>query len=569
MRFALPTAALLLSTSAAIADDITAASTIAAATVYPGGATVTRTVPVTAGAGSHTITVSDLPLDFDADSLRVTGEDSLTILSVNHRIDRLPPREENRSPEHQAAEAAVEAVQQDLRDIDEAIAAQMTRIAVANKRVEFIDALIEREAQDMVDDADSAGAGLETWVSAIDTLATATETALDAKRLAEQEIARLRREREDVEKDLEKAEQALAALDLPPPPRSVATIEIAAQTPLDTELAIVYRTGQAGWSPVYDMRLDRGSAPEVKVTRHAQVTQWTGEDWDDIRLTLSTARPTGAIMAPEIHEQIARIFPVPSPKRAATLGFSDSAAVMENRMESDALAPSEPVMMEAEAPVPGFTQLTQGQTVVYQLNEPVDIAGDQTMRQVRIDQQSFPVDLKALTTPQFDTTAFLSADLTNDFGGPILPGQASMFRDGTFMGTAFIPFTPAGDIAKLPFGALDEILVSYRTLEREDGDFGLIGTTNRRIERFKITARSLMDAPVTLVVTDRAPVSEQEDLEIKTVATPRPKPVDEEGKRGVVTWELALQPGEEQVIDFGYDLTWPGDQALEIFPRPF
>ncbi len=564
MRFPLSLAAILLSSSAGFAADISALSTITAATIYPGGATLTRTAPFSAEPGTHSIIVEDLPLNFDPASLRVTSTsaEAFTILSVNHRVDRLPPSENEKSPEYLAAEADIEAIEARLRTVDADIAGERARIAVAAKRLEFVNALITREPQKMVDNLEYQKAGVEDWAAAIETLAIATEKALQEKLTAEEAIGTSLRLREEIEEERVEAEQTLNALDLPPPPRSIATVEISTPAELDASLQIAYRTDQAGWQPVYDMRLDRGEKPILEVNRHAQVAQWTGEDWQGVELTLSTAQPSNSIAAPEMWEQIARIFEPGQDKRIrrSTSGLSLSDSVMESRAEAD-FAP-EPVL--AEAPVPGFTQLSQGETVVYRLNEPVDISGDQTKRQVRIDSQSFDVSLTARATPRFDTTAYLTADLQNSFGGPILPGQASIFRDGTFMGTAYIPFTAAGDTAELPFGALDEVLITHRTLEKEDGDFGLIGTTNRRVERFQITARSLLPYTLPLVITDQAPVSEQEDLEIVIQSRPRHKPVDEQGKRGVVSWNIDLGADADSTIEFGYDITWPGDQSLTV-----
>ncbi|MEO0913966.1 MAG: DUF4140 domain-containing protein, partial [Pseudomonadota bacterium] len=188
MRFILPATALLLASTASFAADIAATSAITAATIYPGGATLTRTASFQAEAGTHTIIVEDLPLEFDPASLRVTTDDTLTILSVNHRIDRLPPRDDVKSPELEATETAIEEIEARLRSLDGEIAAEAARIQVAQKRLAFIDTLMAREAPQMVEDVEFRRAGLETWAAAIDTLATATEAALTARLDAEAAI---------------------------------------------------------------------------------------------------------------------------------------------------------------------------------------------------------------------------------------------------------------------------------------------------------------------------------------------------------------------------------------------
>src|SRR6185312_15650146 len=54
----------------------------------------------------------------------------------------------------------------------------------------------------------------------------------------------------------------------------------------------------ASWRPRYDARVD-AAAGRVKLTQQALVSQSTGEDWSDVALALSTARPSAATRLPD------------------------------------------------------------------------------------------------------------------------------------------------------------------------------------------------------------------------------------------------------------------------------
>ena len=116
----------------------------------------------------------------------------------------------------------------------------------------------------------------------------------------------------------------------------------------------------------------------------------------------------------------------------------------------------------------------------------------------------------------------------------------------------------------MPFGVLDGIEITRVVLAKEEGDFGIIGTTNRRVEKFEITAESLLTYPMTGTIFDRAPFSEAEDLEVTSYAQPDPTEVDFEGKRGVRTWTFELAPIATQKIEFGFELNWPGDKEIYL-----
>ena len=92
---------------------------------------------------------------------------------------------------------------------------------------------------------------------------------------------------EDLTKELEHASARLEALT--PPESQTGALVIAVQgagTPAD--IRITSLTRQASWQPVYDLSLQRKDS-RLRMERGLMVTQSTGEDWQDVRLTLSTA----------------------------------------------------------------------------------------------------------------------------------------------------------------------------------------------------------------------------------------------------------------------------------------
>ena len=61
---------------------------------------------------------------------------------------------------------------------------------------------------------------------------------------------------------------------------------------LDAELKLMYQVSNASWTPFYEARLTSGTdakEPGLDLTRRASITQQSGEAWQDVALTLSTA----------------------------------------------------------------------------------------------------------------------------------------------------------------------------------------------------------------------------------------------------------------------------------------
>ena len=87
--------------------------------------------------------------------------------------------------------------------------------------------------------------------------------------------------------------------------RTQISINVSAGAPLDATLILHYQVAAASWSPFYDARLTTASAgaettPKLAIVRRASITQTTGEDWDDVKLALSTTRPGTATAAPDL-----------------------------------------------------------------------------------------------------------------------------------------------------------------------------------------------------------------------------------------------------------------------------
>ncbi len=576
MRTTCSAIALLILTNPAFAVDIDADSIIHAATVYPEGATVTRRVEFSSPAGSNRVIVDDLPLHFDQGSLRVTGagDTAFSIVSVDHRIDRLPPTPEEDNPEWLRITGEIEALEDEIYQLQVQIRAHEADISVADTRLKMVEILMNREPQKMVDDVEYTRASPETWAQTISVLAQQSKIALAARQEAEVAIDGLAEQAADIEEDIAKKREELRAVYAPPTERSVATVELASDAAISGTLEISYRTYEAGWEPIYDLRLDQGDDATLVIERHARVAQQTGEDWTDVALTLSTAQPSRRMNAPDLPPAHAMlVFAQPLAERRSSSDLQKAPAPLMDGASAPSVAQAElfareeDVVVENE-PVSAVTGLAsvelQGQTVIYTLPGTASVAGDGTVRQLGIDQGEVEADLLARATPEFDTNAYLYAAVENSFGGPILPGRASVFRDGTFIGESWLPMIAAGDEATLPFGVVDGITLTRHILEKEDGDYGIIGTTNRRVERFQLSAKSVLGYDLPLTIYDRVPFSEEEDLEITSYARPQPSETDVDGKRGVQAWTFSLSAGATQTIEFGYDIRWPGDQQMVV-----
>ncbi|UPH71968.1 mucoidy inhibitor MuiA family protein [Abyssibius alkaniclasticus] len=545
MKTLVYTSIIALLAHAAWAEEIPVNSAITAATVYPQGAKVTRMVPFDMDAGAHQLIIADLPDAFDFSTLRIVGTGDFTLGTFEMRRDNLPPSEPVSTPESRAIEAEIERLEDAVQAKDYEVEAATQRQRAAEAQIAFLNAIGQSKAADQLD---SASAEDLRAIAAM--IGEETNAALAAALQARIDATALRGESNDLREELADARQRLAALLLPENDSPRLSIAVSAEAATSGTLEISYLVEFAFWMPVYDVNLSLEETPALDVDRSIVVSQETGENWDNILLTVSTARPSDQSAPSDIYPLIARIKP-PTQNEA-----------LSDAMGATAFAAPAPIIVEEAMRAEPFAARYQGQTVVYDMASPVSLAGDGTEVQLALDSKALEVDVTALAVPASDATAFYMAEITNGSGEILLPGNARLFRDGAMIGEAQLPLTAAGKTIDLPFGAIEGLLVSRRILSREEGDTGVFTSSNRRGDRFEITAENVTGLPYDLRILDRVPVSEQEDLTVNVTANPRISATEVDGKRGVVAWDLTLSPGQEQTITFGYELGWPSDKEL-------
>jgi uncharacterized protein (TIGR02231 family) len=529
----------------ALADRIEAQGPVAAVTLYPDGATVTRAVRVEAPAGRHDIVVPGLPADTDPAFLRVTVPDGVTLGPVRLATDRAPDTDPAPRPDIEAAQAEVTQLTDALAEGRRGIALIRARAEAAKARAEVVQAQATR-AGDAAPDA----AALATLAALVaDEVLAARTVALQV----EAEVTAAERALEPAVQALTRAEARLAALVAgPADPGAVLEIAVSVATAGPIEIGLSAVVEDAGWTPVHDLRLDR-AAGRLTLSPGAMAWQATGEDWADVALTLSTALPADRAAPTTLTSDLRRIL-----SRAQVEALSG----MRASIVADAPMP-ETIVMEEAAPGLGYQAVLEGLAFAYRFAAPVTLrtgADD-----LRLDMAPVPVSasIRAEAAAPFDRTAYMVAEWVNPGPTPVLPGPAMLYADGAFAGTADLPLVPSGGTATTGFGAIDGLTVLRTVPDRSAGETGFLSTANRQVETAVIAVRNLTGETWPLRLLDRVPVSEQDALAVTWSAAPMPGETDVDGQRGVLAWTFDLAPGATQEITLEHRLDWPEDQVLQ------
>lgn len=356
-----------------------------------------------------------------------------------------------------------------------------------------------------------------------------------------------------------RTEEALAALSAaesqPPELHAYVELTVQAEQAGAAELTVGHLTPCALWRPAYRATFTDAT---LRLESDAMVWQRTGEEWTDVRLTLSTARSTLATEPPRLHEDVLTL-------RELSSGERRTLDVELREEEISTLGPPGPQASATE--LPGVDD--GGEVRVLRAPAPASVPGDGRGHRVPLSAFSVPATAELASAPELSPLVTEVVAFRNPAGHPLLAGPVDLVRGSGFTGRGELRFTAAGAPAELAFGSSDGYRVLRETAEVR-GTTGLAGLGQRtvltRTVRVHVSRLSAPDEhggwgdPPTagrgsITVRERIPVSEVSAVEVRLrreECRPAPQDLDAEG---VLRWELTLPPGGRRTVVLVYEIS--------------
>jgi uncharacterized protein (TIGR02231 family) len=179
--------------------------------------------------------------------------------------------------------------------------------------------------------------------------------------------------------------------------------------------------------------------------------------------------------------------------------------------------------------------------------------------------------------PKLRAAAFLRAKITNTSSFTLLRGKAGLTLDGTFLGSTFLPACRPDQTFSLSLGVDPAILVNYAKPVVRRATSGFFNKEDCAVFMRVCSVKNTKSTPVSLVVLEQVPVSEDERLRVVILD---PKGLDREGDRvkmdkgnwgkgvaimgkgGEVKWEITLEKGREVKLVLAYEARIPSGQKI-------
>lgn len=525
------TSALVMSSLVSMAQpDKPVDSKITDVTVFLNKAQVSRVVKTKVEAGKTNVIVTGLSSQLDPQSVQVSGKGGIIILGTSHRQNFLS---EFNLPKP-------------LRMLKDSVETLQRQIVLEQSQKE----ILSKEEQMLLSNQKIGGANQNLTVTELKGMADFYRTRLG-------DIVSLRMKQDE---KIKKLNERIAKLntqinsenELYRRNTSELVVSVSAEVATAIELQVRYVVANAGWSPVYDLRAADTKNP-VQLSYKANVFQSTGEEWSNVKLKLSTANPNLSGQKPELN--------------AWYLDFYYPIAYEMAKRKSMAGAPAAPLKeMTAEddfemkvASVADYVT-----TIQTALNTEFDIALPYTVassaRPVVVDIRNY--DMKAdyiySVAPKLDADAFLMARATGWEEFNLLPGEANIFFEGTFVGKSFIDPNSIQDTLAVSLGRDKRIVVKREKL-KDLTSKSFLGSSRKESYSWEISVRNTKTDAVKIIVEDQVPVSQNTQIEVTTVDLGGAKYNKDTGK---LTWEVELKPNETRKLVYKFDVKYPKDKQV-------
>lgn len=511
-------------------------SKISRITVFLNRAQVTRELKTRVEAGRTNLILSGLTANLDQQSIQVSGKGAITILGINHNQNYLS--DHNRPKSLQV-----------LYDSLEFYRKQLLQEQHQNE-------VLSKEEQLLLSNQKIGGTNQNLSVNELKAMADFYRTRLSE--IGNGKIKVDERIKVIHERTTKLKQQIREQNDLYNRNTSEIVVSVSADAATAVELEVNYIVVNAGWYPVYDLRAANTRSP-LQLNYKANVFQSTGEEWKNVRLKLSTANPSLGGVKPELFSWYLDFY---QPYVKALQGRAAGVQVQRTMKPQD----KEEIQVEFDIEVPeeAATISDFTQTIQTSLNTEFDISLPYTVSSaskptlVDIRNHEMKAEYLYSTAPKLDQDAFLLARATGWEEFSLLPGEANVFFEGTFVGKSYIDPNVIKDTLSVSLGR-DKRIVVKREKVKDFTTRRTIGSNIREAFAWEVSVRNTKNEAVKILVEDQVPVSRNSQIEVTVLDVDGAKYNKDTGK---LVWEMNLQPNETKKVVFKYEVKYPKDKTI-------
>ncbi len=530
----------------ALAQDVLAGSKITKVTVYQDRALVTRVADVTLEKGDTSIVFENLPGALMEESLRASGKSAQPVSIYGAELKKVfGPGEAD--PRVAQIEQELDKLQADLKELN-------AKVQIVADQKAFLDSVKNFSSVQIPKEIMTKSSTPAEWTGISKFLfdeyvtnsaqSIAVEKAVDDKN---KDIEAKQRQLDDINRgrNIEK---------------KTVLVNVNAKDKTTFKIELSYVILDASWTISYDARVNPDER-SCQLISYGNIRQRTGEDWNDVALTLSSAKPAIGGKMPEMNPWYVDILQPEPVYRGAARAKMAGMAMMA------ASAPSESVMSDRaeeagalqEAVAPQAAVSEELGSVTFDLPRPFTVLSDNRFYKSSVKIENFLAELDYEATPKLMPYAFIHSKITNNKDYALVGGDINIFVKDSFVGKSAIATIGQGEKFDLYLG-IDESIKVKRTELVDKRKKSMLGLKTRKDYGYKIELENYSKNPATITVIDQLPVSKNAEIKAELVATSA-KPTAKEDL-GILKWTVEVLPSEKKSFEFQFYVEYPSDKNV-------
>lgn len=162
--------------------------------------------------------------------------------------------------------------------------------------------------------------------------------------------------------------------------------------------------------------------------------------------------------------------------------------------------------------------------------------------------------------PKLDADAYLLAQIPDWEKLNLLPGEANIILEGTYVGKTFIDPNATADTLNLTLGH-DKRVVLKREKLADFSSVKFLGSNKLQQFTYEITIKNNKNETVDVLLKDQYPLTTNKEIEVE-LTDPASAEVNKD--LGVLNWKLSLAPNETKKIRFSYNIKYPKDKTINL-----
>ncbi|CAH1799373.1 unnamed protein product [Owenia fusiformis] len=560
--------------------------------VYLDRAEVCRSLKAKLNRGENEITIGQLSSSIDKDSIRVEGRGAATILEVTYQTKYIRPEENAANQQTKLIEADLKALEkeksvllawqkrvQKQRSVLDGFADNLTKVQEIKDKDGKVTPMCGAMDATVLD-------GMTGFFTMYDSQATKLDSTLHE---IDQKL-------EDVTQGIKQKQDTLANMDAEKDDFLSRELSVLIGCEADTEVTLLvsYIVTKAKWTPKYDIRVFSNDN-QMKIMYYALIQQASGEDWEDAKISLSTAMPSVGGQVPELGTH--RLYFKPKPQqmllrrnkslsrskskrgkrpksmfgRAPSLEGSEDEIFRDDMALESSAAMSPRRRSSMESFELNTAEVKDGITsTTFDIARLHSIPCDNATHKVSVAIIDLTPLFEYECVPKMAAHAYLKARVRNTSSYALLAGPTNIFLDNNFIAKADLKAVSPSEDFTCSLGVDPGIRVQYKPLHKFREQSGIITKTISMTYKQVIEVKNTHSKNIKIIIMDQLPCSTEEKIKVilQEPVIKHPEKYDKNkstrlNRMNNVEWDIDIPGGETKELTLKYVIEHPVLEDVE------